>query len=200
MEGVDRFPDDIVPLTLLTAQSDLAYATAAGVWARLPKGTAHQKLRMNAGATAPEWGSQVGARAKHSTTQSITTSGTSQAVIFDTEDYDTDAIHSVASNTSRFVVPTGMGGKWLAIATLFFAANATGARLGQFKVNGTTFIDGSVTGVPASATTAAQYVQISVVANLAAADYLEIFAYQTSGGALNLGATDTAMSFVYLGP
>ena len=41
--------------SLLTTQGDLPYATAASTWARLPKGTAIQLLRMNAGATAPEW-------------------------------------------------------------------------------------------------------------------------------------------------
>jgi len=39
----------------LTTEGDLPYATAAGVWTRLAKGTASQFLRMNAGATAPEW-------------------------------------------------------------------------------------------------------------------------------------------------
>jgi len=43
----------------LTTQGDLPYATAAGVWARLAKGTANQLLKMNAGATAPEWGGSV---------------------------------------------------------------------------------------------------------------------------------------------
>lgn len=40
---------------LTTVQGDLFYATAADAVARLPKGTALQTLRMNAGATAPEW-------------------------------------------------------------------------------------------------------------------------------------------------
>lgn len=40
---------------LLTTQGDLPYATEASTWTRLPKGTAGQSLRMNAGATAPEW-------------------------------------------------------------------------------------------------------------------------------------------------
>ena len=41
--------------SLLTTQGDLPYATAASTWTRLAKGTADQFLRMNAGATAPEW-------------------------------------------------------------------------------------------------------------------------------------------------
>ena len=44
-------------INTLTTQADLPYATAAGVWARLAKGTANQWLRMNAGVTAPEWAS-----------------------------------------------------------------------------------------------------------------------------------------------
>lgn len=42
-------------INTLTTQSDLPYATAAGVWTRLAKGTGGQYLKMNAGATAPEW-------------------------------------------------------------------------------------------------------------------------------------------------
>jgi hypothetical protein len=40
---------------LTTVAGDLLYATGAGVLARLAKGTAGQKLRMNAAGTAPEW-------------------------------------------------------------------------------------------------------------------------------------------------
>lgn len=36
---------------------DMIYGSAAGTWARLAKGTALQHLRMNSGATAPEWSS-----------------------------------------------------------------------------------------------------------------------------------------------
>src|SRR3972149_2928849 len=39
----------------VTTQGDLLYATAANALTRLAKGTADQQLRMNAGATAPEW-------------------------------------------------------------------------------------------------------------------------------------------------
>ena len=39
----------------VTAGGDTLYATGANALARLAKGTARQFLRMNAGATAPEW-------------------------------------------------------------------------------------------------------------------------------------------------
>lgn len=45
---------------LSLAQGDVLYATAADTLARLPKGTALQILRMNSGATAPEWVTQNG--------------------------------------------------------------------------------------------------------------------------------------------
>ena len=43
-------------INTLTTEADIPYATAAGVWARLAKGTAGQFLKMNGGATAPAWG------------------------------------------------------------------------------------------------------------------------------------------------
>lgn len=42
--------------SLLTAQGDIIYASAANTPTVLPKGTAGQILQMNSGATAPEWG------------------------------------------------------------------------------------------------------------------------------------------------
>ena len=43
------------PHSLMTAQGDILYASAANTPARLAKGTALHGLRMNSGATAPEW-------------------------------------------------------------------------------------------------------------------------------------------------
>ena len=40
---------------IVTTQGDMVYATAANTLARLAKGTSLQQLRMNTGATAPEW-------------------------------------------------------------------------------------------------------------------------------------------------
>ncbi|RWN47373.1 MAG: hypothetical protein EOS03_13585 [Mesorhizobium sp.] len=44
------------PLPASTAAGDILYLSGAKAPARLPKGTAGQTLRMNAAATAPEWG------------------------------------------------------------------------------------------------------------------------------------------------
>ncbi|RWK54289.1 hypothetical protein [Mesorhizobium sp.] len=50
-----------LPIPASTAAGDIEYYTAAKVTARLAKGTAGQTLRMNSGATAPEWGGGNGA-------------------------------------------------------------------------------------------------------------------------------------------
>lgn len=54
---------------VVSAQGDLLYATGANVLARLAKGTALQRLRMNAGATAPEWASGIAATADVTTSE-----------------------------------------------------------------------------------------------------------------------------------
>src|SRR5262249_9724142 len=54
---------------------DIIYATGANTWARLTKGTALQVLQMNAGATAPQWGSLPFAKSFVSAGQTITSGG-----------------------------------------------------------------------------------------------------------------------------
>ncbi|UVC14705.1 hypothetical protein [Mesorhizobium onobrychidis] len=52
----------IIPtLPASVVAGDLFYATSDRVLARIPKGAAGQRLRMNPGATAPEWGGGIGA-------------------------------------------------------------------------------------------------------------------------------------------
>lgn len=51
---------NITTLFPYTSAGDLAYASSSTVLSRLAKGTAGQFLKMNSGATAPEWGSGCG--------------------------------------------------------------------------------------------------------------------------------------------
>ena len=46
-------------IDLSIVQGDVIYGTGTDAWARLPKGTAGQVLKMNSGATAPEWGTDA---------------------------------------------------------------------------------------------------------------------------------------------
>ena len=54
---------------------DIIYATGAGAWGRLAKGTASQALLMNSGATAPQWSTLPFTKSFQSTQQTITSAG-----------------------------------------------------------------------------------------------------------------------------
>jgi hypothetical protein len=55
---------------------DLAYGTGSSTGSRLPKGTAFQVLRMNSGATAPEWAASSGGITVQEEGVSLSTAGT----------------------------------------------------------------------------------------------------------------------------
>ena len=63
---------------VLSAQGDILYASGANTLARLAKGTAGKVLKMNSGATAPEWGS--GAEVSVTAETAWTTLGTGNDV------------------------------------------------------------------------------------------------------------------------
>jgi len=142
-----------------------------------------------AGSTVTVAAAFSGVRATHSTTQSIATSGTEQAVIFDTEDYDTDAYHTTGGSNSRFTAPTT--GYYHFDGVVNFATNGTGNRRARVRLNGTTVIQGGTDTVTASSG-ASTYASCSGDYHLTAGDYLELMATQVSGGALNAnGGTGT---------
>ena len=68
--------DAAIPKTIIDAAGDLIYGTAADTAARLAIGTAGQVLKVNSGATAPEWGTIAAvpnnASATVTTSQSLT--------------------------------------------------------------------------------------------------------------------------------
>lgn len=119
----------------------------------------------------------------NSATQAVADS-TTTAITFDSETTDVGAIHSTSANTSRLTVPTGGDGFYLATAYIYFASNATGVRTLLLNKAGTTVQSVSGPGNTAANPTS---VHISWMGTLAAADYLELFAFQTSGGSLNIG-------------
>ena len=120
-----------------------------------------------------------------------------------TEDADTGgsydgAMHSTSSNNSRVIATTA--GRYRLTARESWAANATGRRLLDVTKNtGGTFAAGSLvlSAAPAFTLTAADVCRVDAECelDLAANDYVEMWAYQTSGGNL---ALDTAAGSNYL--
>lgn len=136
-----------------------------------------------------------GARVQRAATQSIA-NNTFTAVTFGTEEYDSGSYHDTSTNTSRLTVP--VAGKYLITGSIEYAANATGVRAAGIRMDGSTYIASQSTASLGSVL--ATTVNVSVVRDLAANAYVELMAYQTSGGALNTLANNmTHFSITFLG-
>lgn len=136
----------------------------------------------------------VGCSAYRTTNLSIDNETFTAVTLPDGENFDTDTMHSTASNTSRITVPAT--GYYLITASCQFAVNGTGIRAFNFRKNGTTDVTTGMAGWTADPTIGATYgnsVNGSVVASLAASDYVELMAYQSSGGALNVAKAELSV-------
>jgi hypothetical protein len=148
---------------------------------------------------APAAASFVGCVLYNSANQSLANS-TEVKITFNSESLDTDSFHSTSSNTSRITIPAGKGGKYLFFAFGVFVNNANGYRqLQMWKNNDSTTRFANFTTVGNSTNTT--YGNLVGVIDLVATDYVELIAYQNSGGSLDLygGAMDARFGCIYLG-
>lgn len=186
-------------------------ATDSGQVGVIPRGTVHAQVSLRVGSwsagtftsaftadssgnvTMNGWvGSAEPMRCsvRNSANISLTTS-TWGLVTFDQELKDTYAMHSTVTNTSRVTIPTGAAGSYRITANMSFASNATGYRIVGIKVNangnvanGTMVVAEHKTAVSGDRTT----INASTEYELSVGDVVEVFAWQNSGGALNLEA------------
>ena len=185
----------------LTTKGDLF--TFSTVAARLPVGTNGQVLTADsAEATGlkfatPSAASFVGAKSTRigSAAQSIA-NGTFTACLWTSDTYDTDSIHDVSTNTDRFTVPAGKGGKWAISASVLFAGSSTGERrIAIYKNGSSATTDQRINGQGSGGLTAS----VNSVFNLVATDYLSVYVYQDSGGSMNIDEDLSWCSIYYLG-
>jgi len=127
-----------------------------------------------------------GCRVRNSGNELLTT-GVVAELTFDSERYDTDAYHSTAVNTTRLTVPAGLDGIYSLAGAVEFAANATGVRLLRIRLNGATIIANIVQNAAGGGNTTP--ITIATLYQLAVGDFVELQAFQTSGGNLNVLAT-----------
>lgn len=126
----------------------------------------------------------------HGAVQSHTTSAAYEAVQFNTNGIDTHGLHNTATDNAVFQIPVGGAGIYLCVATVTFAANATGQRYCEWRTDGNTVL---ATGDSENGNaTYRAYVKPWAVIRVAAMDRIKLMAYQDSGGALNLGDTARA--------
>lgn len=139
-----------------------------------------------------------GCRVYNNANISITTSGVSQALTFNSEQYDDFAIHSTSVNTSRLIAPRT--GVYHIFGHVEFAVNATGSRLIVIYFNGTTDI--AVEGKTAMGGGLGTFCSVSTIYPLAVGEYVELVVNQTSGGALNVisaGNRSPEFGMMYVG-
>lgn len=128
-------------------------------------------------ATTP--GYSEGARVYNSADQSIPNAEFT-ALAFNSERYDTDTIHDNSTNNTRLTCKTA--GVYIIIGQVQFESNATGDRGVRIMLNGTNQL---ALVWQAAATTGNKYFIAQTLFTLEVNDYVELFVYQSSGGALN---------------
>lgn len=138
----------------------------------------------------------IGAKAYPSAAISIA-NNTGTALLLNTEQFDTSAIHSTATNTSRFTIPATMAGYWRITAAIWWASAANGFRSVYFAKNGTAQTYSNPNGGDSNGNASF----LSETISCSVGDYLEAYVLQTSGGALNVqaGVTGTGVEVQFLG-
>lgn len=142
---------------------------------------------------------RVSAKAYRSAGALSIANSTTTVLDLDTESWDTHGIHDLVTNPSRFTVPTGYAGFWLAQGQVSFASSGTNARQGRILVNGTLVTKQTVGAAGGGLSTD---VAVAGTLLLAEGDYVQLACHQNSGGALNLNGTavsDTFLTLTYLG-
>jgi hypothetical protein len=177
-------------------QGDLLYATGATTLAKLAKGTADQLLRMNAGATAPEWSGPTGFEAYRAAGTLTLVTAAATTLTFDTEVRDEDG-----AGGSWFVHTTGTAttprAGWYVFAATCGIPGIDDTERAQLQlyVDGAEYRLGGYTWM--STASASQYVSASFVVHLAASKLVTMRCYHTEGA--NQTAVNGASSLWFSG-
>ena len=201
----------VINNTLTTTTGDIIYASSANTPARLGIGSSGQVLTVSGGvptwAAAASGSSFVGAYAyaSASNAQSVNDS-TLTMVNLDSELFDTDGFHSTSSNTPRMTIPTGKGGKYLIVGQVAIGAgNGQGAReiyIYKNASSGTALLTNYP--MPNTLQFYPTYMQVSLICDLVAGDYVQMGVAHNQGTAINIrgdgySAGSTFLSIQYLG-
>ena len=182
--GSGQIQADSIGISALADGTDGELITwdASGAAATVGVGTATNVLTSNGAGAAPTFqpGPGPAVRVYNDANQSIANATTTD-LTFNSERFDTDSMHSTASNTERLTATTA--GIYVIFANAGFASNTTGYREINLKHNGSTYIC-RVKKTPTAAIGEADFTA-SCLYELAATDYVTVNVYQTSGGALN---------------
>jgi hypothetical protein len=165
------------PSLLLTEQGAAPATPATGNWRLYVKADGLYLVDDNGSEIGPfataTSGYTEGARVYNNADVSLTQSADT-LITFNSESYDTDAIHSVSVNTGRLTCKTP--GKYLIVGNVKFTAQSAGAQdLLYIKHNNTKYIAGSQ--IPTSINGQTGRVVVTTIYDLATNDYVELWAY-----------------------
>jgi hypothetical protein len=199
--GLEWASDSAGMTNPMTTTGDTIYSSSGSTPARLGIGSTGQVLTVAGG--VPSWATPaggstlVGCSITATGTQSIS-NATFTALTFDTEVFDTDGFHSNATNNTRITIPSGKAGKY-SISSMWqpSSASATGRRLLKIYINGTVSNVYFTETAPTSGTY--PLVLFVGVLDLAVGDYIETYAYQSSGGSDSIDKAVSFFNAIYLG-
>jgi len=180
--------------TIVDAKGDLIAATAADTPARLAVGTNGQVLTADStAATGLAWATPtstafVGCSLENGST--TISNNTDTILTFSGELYDTDAMHSTSTNTSRITIPTGKGGYYDIRWSMVWDNNSSGNRRIRLLKNGSGYEFGPILTIKGDGLTG---LSNSTVVSTVAGDYWELQAFQDCGGSLNVGVGGSLM-------
>jgi hypothetical protein len=119
------------------------------------------------------------------------------SLTFNTEDFDTDTMHSTASNTNRITVNTA--GIYLIIGSAEWATIAAGRRITRLRVNGATEI---ATGETGSAAGGSEFpcTTVATLYKMEKADWVEVRVFQSRGGDLDVRSQLTFFTAIWQAP
>ena len=168
----------------LTTKGDLyGFST---VDARIPIGTNGHILTADSTQTlglkwaAPAGGSFVGCLVTTNSTNQTIPNTSQTKVNFMVEDFDTDGFHDNSVNNSRITIPSGNGGYYFVFGQIQWMNSTVGRRIIYLSKNNTNVINQEGFSVATNTQYPCQWV--GLVMNLTAGDYVEVEAFQSTGG------------------
>lgn len=114
---------------------------------------------------------------------------------FESEEYDTDSFHDTVTNNTRLTIPEN--GTYLVLGQVEFAPDNTADRLACIQKNGSINL-GLVRQPSITNAGTSQRIQVVAHAPLIAGDYVELRAFQNTGGNLDVLTPGTFFSIVKL--
>lgn len=187
--------------TAFDAAGDLIYGTGSDTFAKLALGTAGQVLKVNSGATAPEWGAApapafVGCSVSRQSGNQSITQNTTTAVSFTNEDIDTDGFFAIGTSDTQIVIPSGKGGKYLLTGSVVFGSDVTTSLYVRFYKNGAAITSANAQAGSIRVPGPTDLLSSSVVATAVATDNFQMMVYQNSASTRNVAGANFTVTYL----